>query len=648
LALQSAPHRDQVRLINTGPSLFDALLRTGGLPAGVTTVILAGEKLPRLLATRIFEKAPGIRLLNCYGPTETTVYSSWALIDPASLSEPAIGRAIWNTRLFVLDSGRELVPRGAEGELFIGGAGVARGYLGRPELTTERFLSNPFCPGKIYRTGDRVRWRADGELEFMGRADDQIKINGIRIEPGEIEACLLALPGVASAVVTLYADTGLIAYLVGSPGVEITTEVVRAALERQLPRHMVPTIFVWLDAMPMTPNGKLDRKSLPAPSREQTQRPLDDPPETKLEREVAEIWEELLQVSPIGIQTDFFDLGGDSLALVSLFAVIEAQYGVRLTGEVLSGGLTVAGLADLLARDEPRQSKTDPIVALQPLGHQPPFFCVHGIAGDVVHLHRLAIHMGANRPFYAFRQPPDLPRTESINQLAAHYVAAMLMRQSTGPFYLGGHSFGAIVAYEMALQLVRQGHEIGLLAIIDQRRPAWQLTARKALSVLPQIFMDMPGRVRDELARVPSAERVRHIQRTVLRWLKMALGQSPDALSKFGLDRSETELTSIFDANLRALRAYQPSPLPAPITLFRASVQALSHLALDSTLGWSDLSEAEVRVHKVPGNHGSITTEPLVRNLASLLSSELDAACFQSLLSTRHHRSLVGIFSSAF
>ena len=201
------------------------------------------------------------------------------------------------------------MPPGVEGELFIGGAGVARGYLGRSELTAERFLPNPYGPGQLYRTGDRVRWRADGELEFLGRADDQIKINGIRVEPGEIEATLLALPGIAAAVVTLYEDAAgvrrLTAYLVPSSGAVPATENVRAALERQLPRNMVPTFFVWLDAMPMTPNGKLDRKALPAPPREEASSPSNHPPETRLEREIAEIWEDLLQSvtnwCPIGL-----------------------------------------------------------------------------------------------------------------------------------------------------------------------------------------------------------------------------------------------------------------------------------------------------------------------------------------------------------
>jgi amino acid adenylation domain-containing protein len=628
LALQSAPQRDKVRLVNTGPSLLDALLHTGGLPAEVTTVILCGEKLSRHLATSLLEVAPATRLLNFYGPTETTVYSSWAPVDPATSSEPTIGRAIWNTTLYVLDSGLALLPVGAEGELFIGGAGVARGYLGRPDLTAERFLPNPFGPGHIYRTGDRVRWRPDGELDFLGRVDDQMKINGIRAEPGEIEAALLAVPGIAAAAVKLYEDAAggsrLTAYLVPSSGAVPATDNVQASLERQLPRPMLPSAFVWLEAMPMTPNGKLDRKALPAPPREDVQVTSNRPPQTRLEREIAEIWEDVLVQSPIGVRSDFFELGGDSLAMVSLFAAIEARFGRRLTVDVLAGGLTVASLAQLLAEDKALSSETDAIVALQPLGRLPPFFCIHGIGGNVLHLHRLAMHMGTDRPFLGLRQTPDASLPDSISEMAARYVAAILAHQPAGPFYLGGLSFGATIAYEIALQLVEQGHEIGLLAIIDQRRPARRLTARDAIPVLPRILANMPGRIRDELSRVPATERVRHVRRMLLRWAKFALGHRVNATLMF--DLSEPKQILLYEANLRALRNYRPGPLPVPITLFRATEQLLSHLAMDSTLGWKDLAESEVRIRIVSGSHGSIAAEPFVRELAKKLSDDLDAA----------------------
>ena len=403
LALHAAPRRDRVRFVNTGPSLLDALLRIGKPPPGVTTVLVAGERLSRHLASVVFDAAPGIRLLNCYGPTETTVYSTGALSIRRTVPSPRSAARSGTPRCMCWIPVARCSRPAPKGSCSSAARGVARGYLGRPELTAERFLPDPFGPGQLYRTGDRVRWRPDGDLEFLGRADDQMKINGVRVEPGEIEAALLALPGIAAAAVALREDAAgarrLTAYLVPTAGAVPETASVRAALERQLPRHMAPSSFVWLDAMPMTPNGKLDRKALPAPPREETGPAADHPPETPLEREIAGIWEDVLRLPPLGVRADFFELGGDSLALLSLFAAVETRFGRRLTVDVLTGGLTIARLARLLDGDEQSRAPMDPVVALQPLGHRSPFFCVHGIGGDVLHLHRLAARMGTNRPF---------------------------------------------------------------------------------------------------------------------------------------------------------------------------------------------------------------------------------------------------------
>jgi amino acid adenylation domain-containing protein len=631
LTLQAAPQRDRIRLVNTGPSLLEALLRVDGLPHQVTTVILAGEKLSRRLATSLFEKAPGVRLLNCYGPTETTVYSSCAQI-PADSSTPTIGRPIWNTTLHVLGAGRALLPAGAVGELYIGGAGVARGYLGRPELTIERFLSNPDGHGRMYRTGDRVRWRVNGELEFLGRADDQIKIHGIRVEPGEIEATLLQDSRITAAVVMLVESAAggrrLVAYLTAASGTRPTTDEVRAALARQLPSNMVPASFIWLDAMPMTPNGKLDRKALPAPVQD-TLPVADHPNVTKLEREIAAIWEEVLQISPIGMRSDFFDLGGDSLALVSLFASIEAKFGRALTVDVLAGGLTVAKLAQVLSDDSPAiADDLGPLVALQPDGDLPPFFCVHGVGDGVMHLYRLARHAGTRRPFLALRRSPDARPTDTINQIAARYVAAILAHQPTGPYYLGGHSFGATVAYEMACELEQQGHDIGLLAIIDQRRPAWRLTLRNALPVLRRILRVIPQRLHKETIETPRGRRLQHVRRLLTRWSKTALGYRTDPPDR-ELHTDPPEPIEPFETNMRAHRAYQPTrTLRAPLVLFRAETQppTLSYLGLDFAQGWAELTEGGVQVRVVPGDHFTMLTEPLVSLLAKALSDELDAA----------------------
>jgi enterobactin synthetase component F len=634
LALQSSPLREKVCLVNTSPSLIDALLRIDDLPQNVTSVILAGERLSRRLASSFFKAAPAVRLLNCYGPTETTVYSSWAAVDSAASAEPTIGRPIWNTAFYVHDSGGALVPPGAEGELYIGGAGVARGYLGRPELTAERFIPNPSGPGKLYRTGDRVRWRQDGELDFLGRIDEQFKIHGVRVEPGEIEANLLAIPEIAAAAVSLNVDTPnahrLTAYLVKSCKAGPTTEEVRALLERQLPQQIVPSTFVWLDAMPLTPNGKLDRKALPAPPRNEVQVSRRHPPATRLERAIAEIWRDVLSVSAVDIQSDFFDLGGDSLALLNLFAAIEARFDRRLTLDALSGGLTIAGLARLLAENKQRVPNEDPVVPLQPLGHLPPFFCVHGIGGDLFHLHRLAAHMGTKRPFIGLRSTSEIRAAKTIGQMAAHYVDAILRYQPTGPFYLCGYSFGATLAYEMAVQLLKQSNKVGRLTIIDQRRPGWRLTARNALAASHRVLAHIPRQLRGELSLIPAADRFRHVQRKLLLWSKAALGQPDD---RFMSDLSEPEQTM-----RQALRSYKPTVVSVPITLFRTNVQRLSRLAIDSTLGWRDFAKGPVRVRILPGDHFSIMREPLVQQLAKMLSDELDAAQDVS----DHFKSLTG------
>ena len=340
----------------------------------------------------------------------------------------------------------------------------------------------------------------------------------------------------------------------------------------QLPSNMVPTHFVWLDVMPMTPNGKLDRKALPAPAHD-TRPAADHPPVTKLEREIAAIWEELLQISPIGMRSNFFDLGGDSLALVNLFASIEAKFGRALTVDVLVGGLTVARLAQVLSDDTAITDEVDPVVALQPDGGLPPFFCVHGVGGGIMHLYRLAGHAGTRRPFLGLRRSPDARPVDTLSEIAARCVAAMQVHQPTGPYYLGGYSFGATVAYEMACQLEEQGHEIGLLAIIDQRRPGWRLTLGNALPALYRILGAIPQRLREETIQAPKGRRLRHLRRLLTRWFKTALGYREEPGVMFELNAKKAEQIEPYEANIRALRTYKPRKLRAPLMLFRAETR---------------------------------------------------------------------------
>ena len=262
------------------------------------------------------------------------------------------------------------------------------------------------------------------------------------------------------------------------------------------------------------------------------------------------------------------------------------------------------------------------MVTLQPHGDHPPFFCLPGISGSVIHLYNLARQVGTRRPFLGLRCDPNAPLTATLPQIAARYTEAILAHQPAGPYYLGGYSFGAMVAYEVARQLLEQGHEIGLLAIIDQCRPGRQLNLGRVLAALPHILGAIPQRLRDELAEVPLGDRLRHLKRLGLRWSKTAFGYRAPAASVFNLSAAEPEIIERYDANLRALYAYQPGRLRASLTLFRAETQLLSHLALDSTLGWSDLTEGNVTVCIVPGNHYTITTEPLLLQLADAQSAK--------------------------
>jgi amino acid adenylation domain-containing protein len=623
LALHTTAHRHKVRLVNTGPSLMQALLRTGSLPCGVTTVILAGERLTRPLASAIFKTRPAVRLLNCYGPTETTVYSSWARIDSKDVLQPAIGRPIWNTTLHVLSSSQAQLPPGAQGELFIGGAGVARGYRGNAAQTAERFLCDPFAAGRLYRTGDCVRWRPDGELEFVGRADEQLKINGLRIEPGEIEAALLALPGISAAAVTLHQDgedaRTLTAYLVPTTGTTPDAEAARTALTRRLPSYMVPGSYVWLRAMPMTSNGKLDRKALLAPGRAQRRSSAERAPETGIEQELARIWEDVLGSAPPSVSADFFDLGGDSLALLNLLTTLEARFGRRLSVDILAGGLTILKLTQVLAEAETLGAEMEPLIALQSQGERPPFFCVPGVGADVLHLHRLSVHMGSNRPFYAFRWTRKGAAAQTMSDIAAGYVSAMIAIQPTGPFYLGGYCLGALVAYEMAQQLSQRGHNVGMLAILDQRSYRWRLTASGLLPALYHALVNVFEFFRDAPTLLDACRRIARVAgKRPRNWAQAAIGLQPGTL--------QIEVPAPGEAHLPALRGYRAVASSVPITLFRAIDTALLSLPLDRTLGWDRFTRGRVRVCKVPGDHVSITTEPLVRYTAKALSDELDTA----------------------
>ena len=352
LELITMPNRELVTLVNTVPSAIDAILKVQNLPASVKVVNLAGEPLSRKLVDKIYEQKEVKKVYNLYGPSEDTTYSTWSLVSKKVSEKPLIGKPISNTQCYVLDKSLQPVPVGVSGELYIGGAGVSRGYLGRPDLTAERYIPSPFGPpgDRLYKTGDVVRYLPNAELDYIGRNDHQIKLRGFRIELGEIENCIASMPGVEEAVLKLHnAKNGeqlLIAYITGNDQVKLESSQLKIAVTSSLPPHMVPSRFIFLKQMPLTSNGKIDRKGLPEPD-DMDESSAYFAPKTKTEKALADIWKSLLK-KEVSLNGDFFALGGHSLLVVQLSVKINESFGLNISMKDIFQHPDLEGLSDFI------------------------------------------------------------------------------------------------------------------------------------------------------------------------------------------------------------------------------------------------------------------------------------------------------------
>jgi len=571
-----------------------------------------------------------VRLLNAYGPTETTITATAFEIEPGtgegatSLQVP-IGRPLPNRAIYILDRHGNPVPIGVRGHLHIGGRGLARGYLNRPDLTAEKFIPDPFRaePGaRMYRTGDLARYRADGNIEFFGRVDHQVKIRGFRIELGEIESVLRQHPGVRDAVVLareeIPGEKRLVAYAIA----DAPADDLRRFLKEKLPAFMVPATVVLLDAFPMAPNGKVDRQALPAPDR--TRPALEKAfvaPRDKLERQLAQIWGDVLGVQPIGMNDDFFELGGNSLMAVRLFALIEKELQRRLPLAAVFQGATIENLAAIL-RQQPAAGPRSSLVAIRPGGSKRPLFLVHPAGGHVFPYLHLAPLLDPDQPFYGLQaQGIDdgrEPHTR-IEDMAAHYIQALQTVQPDGPYLLGGWSMGGVVAFEMAQQLLDQGQRVALLALLDGRIPtadeAFPADDAEAVSLVKRYF-GASFAATESVAALPKDEQ-----------MALVLQQAKNAgLIPAELDISEAgRFVDILRSNLRATQAYELRRYPGRIEFFKAR-EAPADAPPDPTMGWSEWAGGGVEVHVVPGNHASMMYAPHVEVLAKALTLCLDQA----------------------
>lgn len=650
-------------LISGVPSVMAGVAAERPL-AAPHTVALGGEPIPAQLREDLRAAFPGARLVNFYGPTEATVYATaWRSDEDTVEGSPPLGDPLARNRLYLLDQALRPVPDGIVGEVHLGGGGPARGCLGRPGLTAERFVADPFgVPGeRMYRTGDLAVRGRDGRLRFVGRADHQVKIRGFRVELGEIEAALTAHPAVAQAAVTVRQDSGgekqLVAYVVGvddqdplheDPSATLQPETVtreepvrgvvsglapldipreqpdpafpsavalrdalRTHLTRTLPAHMVPATFVPLPAFPRTASGKTDRTALPDPSAPAV---TTSAPRTPHEERLRAIVADVLGLDPsrVGIHDSFFDLGGHSLSTPRLTARIRTDLGTELPLRAVFDTPTVAGLARRLRGGASGAAPLDAVLPLRTRGDKEPLFCLPPASGLAWGFAGLARHLDPERPLYGLQSQgliPGRPRTDSLRATVADHLARIREIQPEGPYHLLGYSMGGLVAYEVAVTLQKQGHEVALLAMLDAFPGIWidrgaRATDRPALlrSLLAILGRSAPDDT-EPLTDTRFAELVRRV---------------PDMTASLD-DPELAALVEVTAGNRRLMEEFAPTSYRGDLLFFTAAQDPDTHP--DRHRAWQPYVDGRVDNHDLPCVHGEMTRPGPLERVGTVLNT---------------------------
>ena len=632
------------------PSHLEALL-TASDPKAILPrqrLILGGEAVSWELIEKIHKIAPNCVIFNHYGPTEATIgVTTFKIPNPTTSQERPqgtvpLGYPLANTQIYLLDEDLQPVPMYVPGEVYIGGHGVARNYLHQPKLTAQKFIPNPFSSqagARLYQTGDLARCLSDGSIQFLGRIDNQVKIRGFRIEPGEIEAVLCQHPKVQQAVVIAREDEPgnkcLVAYIVAKEAIASHSQFItqlRDFLRNKLPEYMIPAALVLLKALPLTPNGKVNRYELPAPIDNNSE--LETAflaPRNHLELQIAQIWEDILNIKPIGVTNNFFDLGGHSLLSVRLIARLQQQFQQDIPLSSLFQAGTIEHLAGIISQST-KSVYPSGVIEIQPKGTKPPFFCVRPYGGNVLCYYNFARYLGCDQPFYGLQETSTLfekpfqPYSQ-IADMATHHISSMRAVQPKGPYFLGGWSMGGVVAFEIANQLQSQGEQVALLALFDSKAPIadnistnyqdvddttllTELATATAQSFGKELLLSQ-----SEIKQIEPEKQLSYI----LHQMKAANLTTPDVkLEQIGY------YLQVCRSDNQAIRNYQPQIYPQRITLFCTENNQNVAATNDSAQGWQKLSTQTVEVIFVPGDHQTMIALPHVQILAEQVKIYLD------------------------
>jgi amino acid adenylation domain-containing protein len=637
--------QEKVTIWNSAPAVMEVFVnylldRDEKFPDSLNLVLLSGDRISVNLPVQLKTWNEKLQVISLGGATEASI---WSIIYPlkhcnSEWTSIPYGRPLSNQSFYILDAERQPVPISIPGELYIGGIGVARGYLNRPELSAERFIDNPFGDAqassrlpmgdRLYKTGDLGRYLSDGNIEFLGRLDDQVKIRGFRVELGEIETLLLQHPDVREVAVIAREDIPgnkrLVAYLIPATTVAPSRFGLRTYLKDQLPDYSIPSVFVVLDTLPLTPNGKLDRRALPAPELSRSEARQETsfvPPRNDLELHLVNIWQKLLGVAQIGITDNFFELGGNSLLAVRLFSQIERQFGKNLPLATLFHAPSITELVEIIKQKECSPSWSS-LVAIQTGGSKPPLFCIHALGGNVLSYRYLASCLGTEQPVYGLQvrglDGENILYTR-IEDMAAHYLQEIISLQPEEPYFLSGHSFGGLVAFEIAQQLYRQDRQVAFLGLFDCLISQYISKSDFATWVKAHLTNLSALGLKAKLDYIWMV-----VQFKIERKIPSAIALSTNKLANLFRSPPEILKSQIKAANEIAFNNYIPTVYPGKVTLFLPKIKQVKSY-IDPNGGWSQLALGGVETCDVPGDHASILIKDSdVRILAKVLQECLE------------------------